>query len=102
MKKLVHTSIAAVGAVFAVTESAWAGIPIANWSLPYIIGSTVVMFALMGLTSLLKPSDVLFKDISSENSSPAAVIGSYISKAGGAVVMLFFSWGAFDGFRAII
>jgi hypothetical protein len=93
MKRTFQTLFAGFGAVFAVTENAWAGIPIATWSVPYLIGVTVVMFALMGLTALLKPSDVVFKDISSENSPPAAVIGRYLSLAAGAVFMCVFGLG---------
>jgi hypothetical protein len=93
MKRIAQTLFASVASLFIMTQSASAGIPIAKWATPYLIVVSLVMFAIMGVTALLKPSDVIFKDISPDNSSTAAVIGLYLSYAAGAAVMCVFGVG---------
>jgi hypothetical protein len=93
MRRTFQALFAGLAAVFVVTENAWAGIPVAGWATPYVLATALVMFAIMGITAMLKPSDVLFKDINSENSPPAAVIGHYLSFAAGAVFMCVFGVG---------
>jgi hypothetical protein len=93
MKRTLQTLFAGLAAIFAVTENAWAGIPVAGWAVPYVLSVALAMFAVMGVTAMLKPSDVMFKDINSENSSSAAVIGRYLSLAAGALFMCVFGVG---------
>jgi hypothetical protein len=93
MKRVSQILFAGLASLFVMTESALAGIPIAKWATPYLIVVSIVMFAIMGITAMLKPSEVVFKDISPENSSTAAVIGLYLSYAAGAAVMCVFGVG---------
>jgi hypothetical protein len=88
--------IAGVGALFAVSESARAGIPVANWAIPYLIGSAVTMFFLMGVVSVFKPKDVVFKDITMDNSPPIAVGFRSVSFAVGVVFTGILAWAVFD------
>jgi hypothetical protein len=86
--------------LFAVTESAQAGIPIATWSIPYLLIGIVLMGVFIWLTSLLKPEHVEVGHVSLQNSSPLAVACRYIAGFFGIAAMGVTAWGVYDAIAA--
>jgi hypothetical protein len=88
--------LASITSCLAMTGQAYAGIPIASWSLPYLFGGVVIMFVFLGLCSLIKPKEIDVGHVTFGNSPALAVIFRYVGGFFGIATMFVVAWGIYD------
>lgn len=96
MRNSLNMAIIALLGLFSTTQNAFAGIPIASWSIPYLVIGILLMIVFIGLTAVLKPKDVEIGYVSTANSPFIAVISRYLGVAAAMFGLSAAAWGMYD------